>query len=528
LSLLHRIGTAAVTCALMAPSAHASLVTYMDTEMLVRSSPVIVRGEVDSIVSRSDAAYANITTDVGVRVVETLRGNAGALRVQFRLLGGSIDGHQSFVYGSPAFTKGERVVLFLRPSKDGVLTVTGLYQGKFRIEAAGTGDVAVKERAAGAAEAVRSGQTREAERRPLSAFLDQVRDLVKHGPAPALRSASPAVGSAATLATPELGFTLRPLIPLRWNEPDTGLPVTMKFNPANAPSVVPGGARAQFEASSANWTAVTGSTIVMQDGGDTAAACFQKDGVSAVSHGDVCNQFPDFDAASCSGVLAVTGAANFTLQSKVVNGTSFLRFLEEDIVINSGTDCFFVDPGNYGEVIAHEMGHVIGLGHSCGDTFTPDCSTSPLADAALMNAFAHGDGRGATPQAGDINGARMIYPPPGFVDAVLNRSAFTTGQTLNLTGDFNGTARADLYVILAIPGGAFYAVGASSLNVLAPAAANVQLGFALARPLLSFSFAGTEAPGAYSAVVLLVRPGTNPADPANRLGADVASFTFTP
>ena len=83
----------------------------------------------------------------------------------------------------------------------------------------------------------------------------------------------------------------------------------MKFNPASAPAVVPGGARAQFVASTVNWTGVTGSSIVMQDGGDTTAACFQRDGVSAVSHGDACNQVPDFDPISCSGVLAITSAA---------------------------------------------------------------------------------------------------------------------------------------------------------------------------------------------------------------------------
>ena len=180
----------ACACALLAVPAHASLVTYMDTEALVRLSPVIVRGEVESIVSRSDAAYTNVTTEVGVRVLESLRGNAGASRVQFRLLGGSIDGHQSFVFGSPAFTKGERVLLFLRPAKDGVLTVTGLYQGKFRIESEGGQDVAIKERSAGATEASRPGQTREPERRPLTPLLDQVRDLVKHRPAPAVRTTS--------------------------------------------------------------------------------------------------------------------------------------------------------------------------------------------------------------------------------------------------------------------------------------------------------------------------------------------------
>ncbi len=509
--------------------AHASIVTYMDTDALVRVSSIIVRGQVESIVSRSDAAYAQIHTDVTIRVLESLKGGAGRDRIVLQLPGGSVDGHQSFVFGSPGFARGEQVLVFAQPTKRGALTVTGLFQGKFRIESEGGIDVAVQEGAGDAGVILSRGQQREGSRRPLADLLAQVRGLVARQPAPDALPARPTVaGPADVFASADLGFTLHPIIPFRWFEPDSGVPVTMMFNPANAPAVVPGGARPQFELATQNWTNVTGSTIVMSDGGDTTAACFKRDGVSAVSHGDPCGQFPDFDPNTCSGVLAVTGVANFSLQSRVVNGTSFLRFLEEDIVINGGTDCFFSGAGNYGEVIGHEMGHVTGLGHSCGDPFSPDCATHPVADAALMNAFAHGDGRGPTPQEGDINGVRFIYPPPGFVDAKLNGSAFTTGQTLSLTADLNGTARADLYVVLALPGGGFFALGASAPNVLVPAATNVQLGFAVDVPLFTRTLTGAEAAGAYTWLVLLVKPGLDPTQTANWLGFDSAPFTFTP
>lgn len=529
MSLLRRAGILAASLIAGAAPASASLVTEMDTATLVRLSPVIVRGEVESIVSRSDAAYADIHTDVTVRVVESLRGAAGQPRVEVKLLGGSIDGHQSFVFGVPQFRQGERVLLFLRPTKIGPLTVTGLYQGKLTIESEGGVDVAIKERAAGAHAVPRGVAAHEPDRRPLAGLLDEVRDLIKRGPAAAptpsaVKSTVAPAPAAATSAS--LGFTLRPLIPLRWFEPDSGLPVTMAFNPAGAPSVVPGGARAQFVAATANWTNVTGSTIVLRDGGDTSAGCLLTDGINTVSHGDPCGQLPDFDPISCAGVLAITGVANFSLESKVVNGTSFLRFREEDIVINSGTECFFADPGNYGEVVAHEMGHVIGLGHSCGDTYSPDCATDPLADAALMNAFAHGDGRGPTPQAGDINGARKIYPPPGFVDAKLNGTSFVSGQTLQLTADFNGTSRADIYVALVAPNGTFYSIGtAAPPNVLAPAALNVPLGLFVNVPLFTYTFAGTEARGTYTWYVILVAPGANAAQAANWLGVDAVVFT---
>jgi len=119
-------------------------------------------------------------------------------------------------------------------------------------------------------------------------------------------------------------------------------------------------------------------------------------------------------------------------------------------------------------------------------------------------------------------------PRPASWNAQLNGSAFTTGQTSSLTADFNGTAKADLYVFVTLPGGGFFALGASAPNVLVPVASNLQLGFALEVPLSTHTFTGSEAAGAYTWYALLVRPGLNPAQSANWLSIDSAPFTFTP
>jgi hypothetical protein len=506
--------------------ASASVVTRMDVEDLTRLSAVVAVGTVESVVS-ARGGRGVIHTDVTVRVEETLKG-ARAPRVVLRQPGGRVGADQMVAFGMPEFAAGERVLVFAARTRGGALSVTGLFQGKYRVVSEAGVEMAVRDAEDGALVVGRAKASAPARER-LDLLRARVRGLAARYPAPAETSA-PVDAAAPVEAAAAPAFTLRPLLPLRWFEPDAGLPVVMRYNPAPEP-VLPGTtARAEFVASVNAWTNVTGSTIVMQDGGNTSLSCWAADGQNVVSNLDPCGQFVPFDPVTCSGVLAVTGLARLSLETRVVNGATFLRQLESDIVINAGTECFWAEgEGNYGEVLAHEMGHVVGLGHSCGDAFSPDCATNPEADHALMRAFAHGDGRGATPQTGDIDGARFIYPPPAFVDALLNQDTFSAGQTLDLKADLNGTARADLYLLLVVPGGTFYSVGGTGVpNELVPAARDAALGFATDVPLVNSTITGFEPGGVYTWVLGLVTPGANPAVGTNWLAFDVATFTLNP
>jgi len=501
--------------------AGASTVTSMDTETLVRLSAVIVRGEVQSA-SVALEKRGDIQTWVTIRVDESLKGAMGQAQIAVSVPGGTWEDRVSQVFGAPRFQLGERVLVFATPTKAGQLTVTGLFQGKFHVE----NEEALQDGGGGAA-VVGPGTRPRRER--LAPFLERIRELAGRNPGPALAPA--AIGEPPAGAIPTESFTLLPLLPFRYFEPDDGIPVTFMFNVSAAP-IPAAGAQAGFAAARQNWTDVTGATVAVGDGGSTTQTCRVLFDGSVISHGDPCGQMPPFDPGSCSGVLAITGVSGFTTDTRTVNGVSFLRMTEADTVFNASTECFYAGPfaqKNYEEVLTHEMGHGLGLGHSCGDAYTPACAPGTEADDALMAAFAHGGGRGGTPHADDVDGIRFIYPPPGFIDLKLNQAAFATGQAMHLTTDVNGTASADFYLVLVYPDRSFVSLAPGlPRNVLVPTDRNVPLHFLKNVPLFNHTFGGSEPVGSYYWVTILVRAGTSVQNTANWLSSDYAVFTFAP
>jgi hypothetical protein len=113
--------------------ARATLAAPASVEELARSSQAVVRGRVARVASRWSEDQRRIFTYVDVDVASAWRGAPGP-RATVIVPGGIVGGIGQRVDGAPGFAKGEEVVLFLSEAEEGAYRVTGLAQGKFKVD----------------------------------------------------------------------------------------------------------------------------------------------------------------------------------------------------------------------------------------------------------------------------------------------------------------------------------------------------------------------------------------------------------
>jgi hypothetical protein len=156
----------------------------------------------------------------------------------------------------------------------------------------------------------------------------------------------------------------------------------------------------------AAWS-TAGSSLTLVDGGAAVRARFQAcDGQSTIQFND---PFGEIGApTNCGGVLAIGGYCTTDSSTSDVDAATFLRITEGDLTINDGfAGCRYWNATNLAEVITHELGHTLGLGHSSENSHEPN----PALKEATMFYLAHFDGRGAALRADDIAGIQALYPP---------------------------------------------------------------------------------------------------------------------
>ena len=185
-----------------------------------------------------------------------------------------------------------------------------------------------------------------------------------------------------------------PGAPVRWFAADRG---------------VPGVAASDFQATMARafatWEAVPTAAISFQFAGFTGSEPFEDDGATVVGFQDQ----PEMER-----VLGATGFLIDTLTGEI---------LEADIFFNSAFDWSTAqagDPARFDleSVAVHEVGHLLGLGHSALGESEPrsDGGRRVLGSGAVM--FPISFGRGVTHdrvlQPDDIAGVSDLYPAGSF------------------------------------------------------------------------------------------------------------------
>jgi hypothetical protein len=111
--------------------AGASQILAMDIPELTARSERIVVAEVMSVKAGWDSQHKRILSTVELHVSEVWKGQVGGDgHITMVQPGGVADGIEMIVHGLPAFSSGERAVLFLRGANGDPASLVGMGQGK--------------------------------------------------------------------------------------------------------------------------------------------------------------------------------------------------------------------------------------------------------------------------------------------------------------------------------------------------------------------------------------------------------------
>lgn len=395
----------------LAASVSATTVMIPYDDDLIVGARAIVTGKVVSVESAWDESHNRIYTYITLRVKQVLKGEITEKRIVLKELGGRVGDEGLTVWGSPEFTKGERVLVYLDTWPDGSLRTHQMLLGKFSIindEATGhrfvvrdlnAENVTVLPRIAGH-DATGGPST---DRMELSAYQDMVRTRLManfdrsdafqrehYSGAPMLMRPAEYVDSGGFQTQWSYISSAHP----RWFEPDSGQPVVFNINPAGAPNAQ---IFDDINAAMGAWSNVPNCSMRVASG-NTTSGCLPTTAENVILFNNCDGRWSP--TSGCSSVLALGGLSWFPGSTRVVNGVTFVQATSGFVSFNPFASCSFGSHCNVQEIATHEIGHALGLGHST-DT------------SATMAAFAHFDGRCASIRPDDVTGITFIYPGTG-------------------------------------------------------------------------------------------------------------------
>ena len=383
----------------------ASIGPLWSDAQLADFSDVVLTGSVVEVRSGWDRTVNSIYTYVTVDVDEVWKGILGTDRVTIKQLGGIAGDMGLAVADQPTFEVGEQVLLFLeaRP-RDGTLYTAALWQGKWSIASGLSGRVATR---------AEPGQSANVERRDLAALGE------------AVRAAGPDRDAATSFQTqPQEASIAEPFVLI---DPDD--PYRYFFSPpvdvqSGGQPGLSGGGFSQIVNSLARWNAVSAFQFAAGSAGIGPRCTSSFLGTSRVT---LSFMDPCAEMSNTGGTLAIGGSYYNPNTATVVNGVTFHTALEGFIVNNDSSSAlnFLTNSGCFSDIELHELGHVLGLGHSTSN------AAIMFASVSFSTCSVNAGGRNLGTD--DVAGAQFIYPSGPVPGTPTVTSAVASGGNLTVT-----------------------------------------------------------------------------------------------
>ncbi|HYH45588.1 MAG TPA: matrixin family metalloprotease, partial [Thermoanaerobaculia bacterium] len=509
-----RLAIWALSLPLLAGPLSATSYVPMSDEDLVDQAAVAAVVTVQS----SEPSPAGIATDYLVEVEEVLKGTVSGSSLVVRVPGVErADGLSLRIWGAPRFAAGSRALVLLAPRADGSYAVQQLMLGAFHEIKAG-----------GKRLALRNLDEAQAIALPGRPQAEPVRDFDRFRVWIAARAGNRKVSAeqADYLVTPPAPaaldsvtspFTLLQArdLPLRWFQFDGGSGDSLSWRAHNSgqPGFA-GGGFAEFQTALAAWNAEPQTPISYVYSGKTGAdmGLSDFDGINALLFNDPNAEIAGTFNCASGGVLAIGGPWFDSNLRGPWNGATFIRTAGADIVLNDGIGCFLgTDSKAFQELLAHELGHTLGLGHSSENR---NEGNAALRDA-LMYFSVHDDGRGAALRSDDLAGIRALYKAAAVTRPAAPSNLTAAAEALDrirLTFRDNSTNESDFVIEQKTLGGTF--VETQTVGALPGTGANPSVTVGGLAPATTYVFrvrarnvAGLSSPSNEAAATTFTTPG---------------------